>query len=92
MRGAHKAYLPVARHSIFARHTSGMKGRGAGGVLLDGGRGGQSSYESYADYLATTKSGKGLGCGMKSPNDSLKKKLESLMPKPVERKNIKFSL
>jgi hypothetical protein len=44
--------------------TKSVHGMGIGGVLLDGGRGGQSSYSSVDEYRAVTnrnpQSGRGL--------------------------------
>jgi len=71
----------------------GIRGRGSAVALLDGGAGGQSSYRSIDDYMATTginplasSSGRGL--------ERFGKSLEGLMIKPKGRKpkNINFSL
>jgi hypothetical protein len=72
-----------------------MKGRGIGAVLLDGGTGGQSSYSSVDDYMATTNARypKSTGAGL-SGLDQIRGKMENLMikPKVQKSKNIKFSL
>jgi len=86
-------YIPnMSRSSVMK--GSRMRGRGIGAVLLDGGMGGQSSYSSIDDYVATTnarypKTGAGLA-GL----DKLRGKMENLMVKPkvVKSKNIKFTL
>jgi hypothetical protein len=90
-----RVFIPVINKSSMSRHTRGSKqGRGIGGVLLDNGLGGQSSYSSVDDYLATTKRNLGIsGSGIKGL-DSIRNKMESLVIKPSSRKpkNIKFSL
>jgi|688.fasta_scaffold34653_3 hypothetical protein len=79
-----------------------MKGTG-GAVLLDGGRGGQSSYSSIDDYISTTRSnpvatiqnmgGMGLARSMVMPmkKEQMNEKLKNMMVKP-KSKNIKFNL
>ena len=79
-----------------------MKGTG-GSVLLDGGRGGQSSYSSIDEYLSTTTSnpvlavrnmgGMGLARPMIAPmkKEQMNEKLKNMMVKP-KTKNIKFNL
>ena len=71
-----------------------MKGMGMGSVILDGGLGGQSSYSSIPDYVATTKHTKGSGLEGLGSN-SLGEKLSKLVIKqPPQKKhqNIKFNL
>ena len=41
--------------------TRSVVGSGVGAVLLDGGRGGQSSYNSIDEYYATTNNQQGRG-------------------------------
>ena len=77
----------MVQTQIFRPSTMGLgktvfRGKGMGSVLLDGGIGGQSSYNSMEDYKDTVnKSGSGL-------ND----KLASLLVKPIGKKpkNIRF--
>ena len=78
--------------------TSNVVGKGIGGVLLDGGIGGQSSYQSIDDYINTT--GRDLYSGKKVINtssgkglsDKISQKLSQLNiekpKKPIKRKNI----
>jgi len=49
----HKIHLPHTNMRIHSLHKSSI-GNGIGTVLLDGGIGGQSSYRSIDDYIATT--------------------------------------
>lgn len=95
-----KVYCPTSGHSGNSRHTRGrMIGKGIGTMLLDGGIGGGSSYQSVNDYMQTTgrnpniasmgsSSGRGLG------SSSMKDKLENLVVSNQKRKpsNIKFKL
>jgi len=83
--------MPLLKFSHLSRQTRGIKqGKGIGAVLLDGGMGGQSSYESVDNYMNTTNapsfSGRGLG--------SLRNKMENLIIKPSYKKpkNINFNL
>ncbi len=78
--------------SIPAHQTRGMKGGGAGAVLLDGGKGGQSSYSSVEEYTATTgrnpmSAPKGLGLMNSSALQNLVIKKNG-----KKTKNINFSL
>ena len=87
-------YFPKMNKTTIARQTRGAKsGRGIGAVLLDGGLGGQSSYFSMDDYLATTKAPAPIGSGFRGL-DKIRSKMENLVIKPTIRKptNIKFSL
>jgi hypothetical protein len=86
-----KVNMPLLKFSHLSRQTRGIKqGKGIGAVLLDGGMGGQSSYESVDNYMNTTNapsfSGRGLG--------SLRNKMENLIIKPSYKKpkNINFNL
>ena len=90
-----KVYMPGCRGSGMRIHAQRyMGGRGVGAVLLDGGQGGQSSYQDIDDYINTThidpfvkpKTGRGL--------HSIGKKLEGLVLKPSVKKsqNINFNL
>ena len=70
-----------------------MAGRGAGGVLLDGGQGRQSSYASLGEYTQTTgvnplRQVKGSGL------EKLSQKISglSLQAPKKRRQNIKFEL
>jgi hypothetical protein len=86
---------------MLARQPRGASMLGKGAFLLDGGLGGQSSYSSIDDYVATTGRairGNGNGLAFSPPpkhlgmnKDSMNKKIESLMVKP-KTKNIKFNL
>lgn len=85
-----KVYIPTLNKSSISRHTrGGMRGKGIGSVILDGGMGSQSSYSSLDDYLATTNvRGSGL-----SGLDKIRGKMESLTVMPSKKtKNIKFTL
>jgi len=89
MRNQQRMYLGSVRKSLPSTlHLRGIKGKGAQTLLLDGGRGGGSSYDSLTDYIDTTKvNPKSIGFGL----ESLGKKLESLSIKNRKPKNIKFS-
>jgi hypothetical protein len=92
------AMLPMSNSHMKLSNFRSVKkkmGEGVGAVLLDAGNGGQSSYRSIEDYIATTgrdpyaglSSGRGLG--------KLGKSLESLTIKPKsirKPKNINFEL
>jgi hypothetical protein len=90
----------MVHHNIFRPHTvlgkaimKKNQGTGMGSVLLDGGLGGQSSYSSVDDYLATTNHPaqmKKRGMGLAEVGD----KLEDLVVKPIHKKirNIKFNM
>ena len=73
----------------------GMKGSGVGSFLLDGGRGGQSSYSSIDDYVATTDKAIG-GSGVASSLAKVGGKISGLVIKKEssrpKRQNINFSL
>ena len=47
----------LVKSAYFRNGKSRINGKGVGAVLLDGGQGGQSSYESPADWMATIKHG-----------------------------------
>jgi hypothetical protein len=69
---------------------SRASGKGMGSVLLDGGTGGQSSYDSIDQYLDTTKRTK-LGGGLGGKLDRLSSHLTK--PLAVKKKgNLAFSL
>ena len=89
MRSKVRMYMPMVRKNLGSTlHTRGMKGKGAGTLLLDGGKGSGSSYVSLDDYVMTTNnSPKSVGMGL----ESLGKKLDSLAIKNRKPKNIKFS-
>ena len=87
-------YFPRVNKTLVSRHTRGTKqGRGIGAVILDGGMGGQSSYPSIDQYLASTNAPAPIGSGLKGL-DKIRGKMENLVIKPSVRKtkNIKFSL
>lgn len=91
----HHIKLPHSNASV--RTINGSIVGGGGSVLLDGGKGGQSSYNSIDEYIETTKSnpyaakqnGKGLA-------DKIGNKLSKLNlskePNKLKRKNIVMSL
>ena len=94
-------YVPTLSVGMKSHQTRGkMKGKGIGGVLLDGGLGGQSSYSSVDDYISTTGrnpntlqnvGGSGLSKPMGFRRDEMNSKIKSMMVKP-KVKNIKFNL
>ena len=97
MNRANRVFIPRVNKTMVSRHTRGSKeGRGIGAVLLDGGIGGQSSYSSIDDYLATTNANPIVataGSGLKGL-EKIRNKMENLVIKPSTRKpkNIKFSM
>lgn len=96
MRPVNKAFMPASNAILKVSNKTHSKGRGVGAVLLDGGKGGQSSYSSLDDYINTTginplsapKPNKGLGL------ESMNTKIKSLMVKSraAKPKNINFNL
>ena len=72
-----------------------LRGRGVGTVLLDGGLGGQSSYDSVDDYVATTGRTIG-GSGVSSSLAKIGGKISNLVIKKESKKpprqNINFSI
>jgi hypothetical protein len=102
VRVAHTAYMTTSGGAIRTITRKHINGRGAGGVLLDGGLGGESSAGSYAsldDYINTTGVNpirgepRSLGRGIESMN----KKIEGLLVKskrynPKKDKNINFNI
>jgi hypothetical protein len=94
MNRANLAHFPRMNKTIVSRHTRGSKqGRGIGAVILDGGMGGQSSYSSIDNYLATTSAPPPIGSGLKGL-DKIRSQMENLIIKPSVKKpkNIKFSI
>jgi len=94
MNRAKSVYIPRLNKRIVSQHTRGFKeGKGIGAVLLDGGLGGQSSYSSMDDYLATTNAPAPIGSGLKGL-DKIRGKMENLVIKPSTHKvkNIKFTI
>ena len=88
-------HLPFGQGRMKAISGKITHGRGMGSVVLDGGQGGQSSYDNIDQYIATTgvnpyanqnkKSGTGL--------DALNKKLDGLnILGPKKKKNIRMTL
>ena len=87
-----RAYIPGVGHYGLARHTRGtVKGIGIGTVLLDGGMGGQSSYDNMDDYVATTGVMRGQGLG-KSITSKLGKLNIQKPPSKKKAQNINFTL
>jgi hypothetical protein len=79
--------------SIPAHQTRGMKGGGAGAVLLDGGKGGQSSYSSLEEYTATTgRNPMTAPKGMGLMNSAALQSLVIKKPAGKKPKNINFCL
>jgi hypothetical protein len=62
MRTSH-IHLPGRADKINTLYRQTV-GKGIGTVLLDGGMGGQSSYQSLDDYYSTTNRGKNSGRGL----------------------------
>lgn len=97
MNRSNKIFIPRMNKTIVSRHTRGSKeGRGIGAVIMDGGLGGQSSYSSIDNYLATTNASPNVsafGNGLKGL-EKIRNKMENLVIKPSTRKpkNIKFSM
>jgi len=88
-------YIPKINKNMVPRHIRGSKeGKGIGTVLLDGGMGGQSSYYSIDDYLATTNAPAPIGGAGLKGLEKIRGKMENLVIKPSVKKvkNIKFSL
>jgi hypothetical protein len=56
----HHIHLPNRSDKIKTL-TRSVVGSGVGSVLLDGGRGGQSSYNSLEDYYSTANQSQGRG-------------------------------
>jgi hypothetical protein len=85
----HMAYIPKIGYKTKSRIT---RGTGAGHLLLDGGKGTGSSYESVSEYQRLTNAPIG-GSGL---SKSITQKLEKLevknLPKSKKPKNIQFSL
>tara|TARA_R110000751_G_scaffold44829_6_gene102259 strand:- start:453 stop:719 length:267 start_codon:yes stop_codon:yes gene_type:complete len=86
-----RVYCPTSGHVGESRHTKGsMRGKGIGTMLLDGGMGGGSSYESVNDYIATTGRNPNISGG--SLGGKITEKLGNLSVGRVKPKNIKFNL
>lgn len=94
-------YHPLISFGAKSYQTRGrMKGKGS--FLLDGGLGGQSSYSSIDDYIATTgrnpntlsnMGGMGLTKAMPSmKKEEMNERIKNMMVKPAKTKNIKFNL
>ena len=96
-------YIPTIAVGMKSHQIRGrLKGKGVGAVLLDGGLGGQSSYSSVDNYIATTgrnpntltnMGGMGLVKSMPEPlkREAMNDRIKSMMVKP-KTKNIKFNL
>ena len=90
-----RVYIPSCGVGMTARQTRGkMNGCGVGAVLLDGGRGGQSSYDSIEAYQSTTGvnpySGRKTGMGL--ANSDMLRNIQIKPFKKPPHKAIKFSL
>tara|TARA_R100001224_G_C4005115_1_gene144204 strand:+ start:681 stop:956 length:276 start_codon:yes stop_codon:yes gene_type:complete len=89
-----KVVCPLMGHSGKSHHLRGtVKGKGIGTMLLDGGIGGGSSYESVDDYIATTgRNPEVSGSGVKKDLSSKLEKLVIMGQNSQKPKNIKFKL
>lgn len=99
-----RVYVPSIGMSCKSHHTKGkIQGRGIGSVLLDGGIGGQSTYSSIDDYMATTgrnpfskaeaaESISGAGMVGGARKHELFSKLKGLDVKKPKTSNIRFNL
>lgn len=88
----------MVRHIMFPGSNAkmrtlnrGMNGGGYGTVLLDGGLGGQSSYYSIDNYMATTNRQPQAGNGLADRISSKLSKLNIAPPTP-KKKNITLSI
>jgi hypothetical protein len=91
-----KIYMPTTTGGsvrMFHHRSKGITGIGMGSVLLDGGQGGQSSYDSLDQYISTTRTDPAKGISGKGL-DGLSHKLDNLMLKTAKKKhkNIQFNL
>ncbi len=94
MNKSNLVYIPHMNKTLNSKYTRGKTGRGVGAVLLDNGMGGQSSYTSLDNYLATTNAPVPVGRGLKGL-EQIRSKMEALqVQQPMSRKpkNIKFTL
>jgi len=81
----------LVKSAYFRNGKSRINGKGVGAVLLDGGQGGQSSYESPADWMATIKHGgsiaaakhNALGMGIQQPAPTIMPVRSPPMRRPV---------
>lgn len=88
-------FHPNINKSSHSKFVRGKVGRGVGSFLLDGGLGGQSSYNSFDNYVATTKSPVPIGGNGLKGLEQIRNKMEQLkVHQPLARKpkNIKFTL
>ena len=84
--------LPGSNVRINSLHKN-ITGNGVGAVLLDGGRGGQSSYTSIDDYLETTNHSRARGNGLSDRISSKLSKLNITPPQLTKKaKNITLSI
>lgn len=97
---SHMMYLPkmgggVSFRAGKVRPHINMKGKGVGSFLLDGGAGGQNSYSSVDEYVATTGRTIG-GSGVASSLAKVGGKIANLAIKKESKKplrqNINFSI
>ena len=90
-------------HIIFPHSNAKMNslkqsvvGSGIGGVLLDGGQGGQSSYSGIDDYIETTNKKNTMNVRGEGLADKITSKLKNLNIKPPtgnpKLKNISLSI
>ena len=85
----HLVYVPKLGHSS---RSHLIRGKGAGKLLLDGGRGKGHSYESVSEFKKITNPPMG-GSGLKkSITDKLEKLEIKEFPKSRKPKNISFSV
>lgn len=88
-------FLPSTGNKINSLNRK-LVGSGTGTVLLDGGRGGQSSYSSIDEYIKHTgnkvPSAIPKGEGLADRISSKLSKLNVSVPKGPKRKNISLSI
>ena len=87
-----RIYMPTTTGGsvrMFHHRSKGINGMGIGSVILDGGQGGQNSYDSLDDYISITRTNPLKGKGL----DHLSHKLDHLILKSSKKKhkNISFN-
>jgi hypothetical protein len=87
----HLVYVPRIGHCTDARIRRGLRGRGVGNLLLDGGMGTGHSYEGVQEYQKVTNAVVGSGLS-KTITDKLEKLEIKDLPKSKKPRNIQFSL
>ena len=101
VKRTHLLYMPkMAGGAVFRGSMKGMRrmpimGRGAGSFLLDGGAGGQNSYESIDDYVSTTGrtiGGSGVASSLAKVGGRISNLVIKKESKKPPRQNINFSI